>query len=137
MCRKIVTADGKVTLDRCTYVGPIRLETQDGRFEFYAEYVVTCLCGRHSTTVLEPTWTSDADRAADFNRAENVRLIPAGSEPYLRLYPRRSDAEGSNRRIDDHLYLRRSRSYDEVRQLLDLIAHAHVMNSLARHRWAR
>lgn len=47
---------------------------------------------------------------------------------------RRSDAEASNRQIDDHLYLRRARSVGAQRQLLDLIAHAFAENSVARHR---
>ena len=41
---------------------------------------------------------------------------------------RRSDAEAANRQIDDHLYLRRTRSLGARRQLFDLLADA---------RWSR
>jgi hypothetical protein len=70
----------------------------------------------------------------DFNRAENIRQIPPGDPDYDRLMGRRSDAEASNRVVDDHLYLRRARSLGARRQLFDLIAHAFAQNAVARYR---
>ncbi|HEV3389961.1 MAG TPA: hypothetical protein VG057_13175 [Solirubrobacteraceae bacterium] len=85
----------------------------------------------HTQTIREPTYTRDKDT---FNRAENIRQIPGGDPDYEQLMGRRSDAEASNRQIDDQLYLRGARSPGARRQLFDLFAYGLVQNSVARHR---
>jgi hypothetical protein len=83
--------------------------------------------------IRERTFTNDADRAAAFNRAENVRQIPPGDPSYNLVYGRRKDAESINRAIKDHGYLQRARSVGARRQLFDLLCHAIRTNLVAQH----
>ena len=102
----------------------------NGSFRTYVQYLVPHPRGGKPKEILEATYNTDDT----LNRAENIRQIPPGDPDYERLYGRRSDAEAANRQIDDALYLRRARSVGARRQLFDLLAHAFVQNSLARHR---
>jgi len=51
-----------------------------------------------------------------------VRVIPPTDADFVRLYPRRNDAESINRNLDDTLWLRRAHSVGHERQLLNLLA---------------
>jgi hypothetical protein len=122
---------------------PIIIENDNGEFRSYAEYQAECNCGqKHKKTFTERTYNNDKDKkkgpkGTDFNRAENIRLIPPDFDVFNENYGQREEAESLNRRIDDHLYLRRARSYTKERQILDLIGHAHVVNSIGRYRWGK
>jgi hypothetical protein len=105
----------------------------DGTYRNYVEYEVPCPRRGKPKIIRERTYGKPED--GDFNRAENVRQILPGDPDYERLKGLRSDAEATNRQIDDHLYLRRARSLGAHRELLDLIAHAFVWNSVARYRY--
>jgi hypothetical protein len=93
-----------------------------------------CHCGDHIKRIRERTDTTAEDAKREFN-SENVRMFPPGSPSYLVTYPEQNDTESINRPVDDHLPLRRARSYGWERQLLDLLAHDHVVNSVARFRY--
>jgi hypothetical protein len=122
-------------LERLDWKDAYRRPNLDGSFRCYVRYSVPCECGQHARSLTERTDTTAEDEARGFNRSENVRMFPPGSPPYNIVYPERNDAESINRRVDDHLPLRRARSYGWERQLLDLLAHNHVVNSVARFRY--
>jgi hypothetical protein len=69
------------------------------------------------------------------NRPENLRAIPEGSADYARLHVLRPDSESINRGVEDTLYINRASARGWRRQMVDLLAHARVVNaiSLARH----
>ena len=66
-----------------------------------------------------------------------VRVIPPTDADFVRLYPRRNDAESINRNLDDTLWLRRAHSVGHERQLLNLLGYALMVNGLALHRHRR
>ena len=77
------------------------------------------------------------DQKRRLNRTENLRPIPPTDPDFKALYRRRNDAESINRALDDTLWLRRAHSIGHERQLLNLLTHALMVNSLARHRHAQ
>ena len=77
------------------------------------------------------------DQKRRLNRTENLRPIPPTDPDFNALYRRRNDAESINRAFDDTLWLRRAHSIGHERQLLNLLTHALMVNSLARHRHAQ
>ena len=132
LCRLEYADDGtRVLVPLKRVANPVR-PNDDGSFRNYVEYEVPDPRGGKPRRIMERTYQKPED--GDFNRPENIRQIPPGDPDYTRLMGRRSDAEASNRQIDDHLYLRRARSLGAKRQLFDLIAHAFVENSVARYR---
>jgi hypothetical protein len=73
-----------------------------------------------------------------FNRTENVRPIPQSDPDFRRLYGRRNDAESINRHLVDTMWLGRAHSVGHVRQHVNLLGFALMVNGLAllehRHR---
>jgi hypothetical protein len=68
--------------------------------------------------------------ARRFNRTENVRPIPPSDPDFARLYARRNDAESINRNLEDTLFLGRAHSVGRLRQQVDLIGYALLVNGL-------
>jgi hypothetical protein len=130
--QQVYTDDGTPMLVPLARVANLTRPNDDGTFRTYVQYRVPCPRGGAPKRMTEATYQRQLD--GDFNRPENIRQIPPGDPDYTRLMARRSDAESANRQIDDHLYLRRARSLGAKRQLLDLIAHFFVENSIARYR---
>jgi hypothetical protein len=122
-------------LEQLEWKRPYRRRNVDGTYRWYVEYRAQCHCGNHHKLVSERTDTTPEDAERGFNRSENIHIFPPGSTPYQKVYPDRNDAESINRGVDDHLPLRRARSYGWQRQLLDLLAHQHVVSSVSRFRW--
>ena len=124
-------------LERLDWKDAYRRSNVDGTYRFYVEYEARCNCAdrSHAQRVRERTDTTREDEKIPFNRSENVRMFPPGSATYKTVYGERNDTESINRRVDDHLPFRRARSYGWKRQLLDLLAHNHVVNSVARYRY--
>jgi hypothetical protein len=132
LCRAEYADEGtRVLVPLKRVANPVR-PNGGGTFRNYVECEVPDPRGGKPKRIMERTYQKPDD--GDFNRPENIRQIPPGDPDYTRLMGRRSDAESSNRQIDDHLYLRRARSLGAKRQLFDLIAHAFVENSVARYR---
>ncbi len=134
LTKGIYDESGKRNLVRLEWLGDLRRKNKK-TYRMYVEYRAVCSCGEHTEVIRERTHSNDEDKARGFNRAENVRLVPPGSKLYDAIYGRRQDAESQNRRIDDYLPLRRARSFGWQCQLFDLVAHAHVVNSIAKYRW--
>jgi hypothetical protein len=132
LCRVEYADDGaQVLVPLKRVANPVR-PNDHGTFRNYVEYEVPDPRDGTPRRIMERTYRRPED--GDFNRPENIRQIPPGDPDYTRLMGRLSDAESSNRQIDDHLYLRRARSLGAKRQLFDLISHAFVENSVARYR---
>ncbi len=131
---KALDDHGKVTLQDLKWLRTIRRTNSDGTYRFYVEYEVPDPRGGPPGVHREATITGEADRATGFNRSENVRQIPWSSDERPRLYGRRADSEAINRIIEDHLPLKRARSFGAQAQLHNLISHQLVVNSLGRYR---
>jgi hypothetical protein len=132
-CQRIITGDAEVVLEPLERLETQRRSNSDGTYRFYDVYRVPDPRGGSPKTIRLRTYTNDDDRAAGFNRAENVRQIPPGDPSYQLVYGRREDAESINRGIDDHGYLQRARSVGAQRQLFDLLCHAIRTNLIAQH----
>ena len=134
--RKLVWRDGSsAELVDMAWRKVRRNRNVEGTWNIYVEYDFECNCGAHHMVVRQSTHRRVSDPVG-FNRAENVRAVPPCTGAYDAIYPFRSASEGDNRAIDDHLWLRRARSYGGQRQLLDLVGHALHLNSLDRQLWA-
>lgn len=132
--RVVHTDTGQRALEPLHRRATIIRRNKDGTYRSYGEFdVPSPFPGGKAKTIFEATTDTDKDRKRGFNRAENVRQIPPGDPVYEELYGHRSNAESFNRRIDDHLPLRRARSVGAPRLVFDLIAHAIVGNAIARH----
>ena len=114
--------------------GTIRRRVDKCGFRWYREYVLPETYGGSVVTVRLHGDANDEKRG--FNRAENVRAIPAGTPDFNRLHVLRSDAESINRGLEDTLFLNRAGSLGWRRQRLELLGYALLVNSLtlARHR---
>jgi hypothetical protein len=74
---------------------------------------------------------TEEDAARRFNRTENVRVVPPSDPSFRRLYGRRNDAESINRGVVDSLYLGRAYSVGHLRQQVNLMGYALMVNSLS------
>lgn len=137
LAQEVVDTSGEAKLVNLNRkASPIR-QNADGTYRTYVIYEVPdpreILPPQQ---IMERTYTTSEDVSRGFNRSENIHQIPTGDPDYLRLYgPTRNDSEGLNRRLDDHLPLRRARSIGADRQLFDALCHFFFVNSvtLARH----
>lgn len=110
-----------LTLDRVKRAG------RRGAFRFYCDY--TTADGAKIT--LLPLLPTDQDQQRKFNRCENYRVFPPGSDGYSAIYGGRSDTESSNRELKDALWQRRSNVYRRRRVLADTLAWAIGHNAIA------
>ena len=106
-----------------------------GKFRWYNDYRPPDDHG--SGTITVRLHGTDADTARKLNRTENLRPIAPDDCDFARLYPRRNDAESINRNLVDTLWLCRAHSVGHVRQHVNLLGYALMVNSLARHRHKR
>lgn len=100
-----------------------------GRYRWYNDYRLPDSHGGGVVTVR--LHGNQEDTARKFNRTENVRVIPPTDGDFQRLYERRNDAESINREIDDCMWLARAHSVGHLRQKVNLIGYALMVNSLA------
>lgn len=106
-----------------------RNKDKGGQYRWYNDYLVPDELGGGVVTVrLHGT---DEDLARKLNRTENVRPIPPSDPDFKTLYARRNDAESINRGIDDSMWLSRAHSVGQLRQQVNLIGYALMVNSLA------
>lgn len=101
-----------------------------GPYRIYG--VFTIKCPSRDLSVRLPAWQQAKDTKRGFSRAEHLRLIPPGSRNYLRIYPRRADAESSNRDLKRTLVDGRAHSLGHVRQEFDLLGWGLMVNAQAR-----
>ncbi len=74
---------------------------------------------------------NEEDAKRKLNRTENVRAIPPTDPDFKALYSRRNDAESINRGLNDSMWLTRAHSVGHMRQHVNLIGYALMVNSLA------
>ncbi len=110
-----------------------RSRDKTGAYRWYNDYRLPQRLGRGIVTVR--LHANDEDTNRRFNRTENVRPIPPSDPDFARLYARRNDAESINRNLEDTLFLGRAHSLGSLRQQVDLIGYALLVNglSLLRH----
>jgi hypothetical protein len=105
-----------------------RTRDKGGLYRWYNDYRLADRLGGGTVTVR--LHANDQDRARRFNRTENVRPIPPSDPDFARLYARRNDAESINRNLEDTLFLGRAHSVGLLRQQVDLIGYALLVNGL-------
>jgi len=106
-----------------------RIAAKSGRFRWYNGYRLPQRHGGGSVTVrLHGT---EEDAARRFNQTENLRPIPPSDPFFPHLYGRRNDAESINRGVVDSLYLGRAHSVGHLRQHVNLLGYALMVNSLS------
>jgi hypothetical protein len=131
--------DGAIGIGRLTDRGQMVFEplrrfrthrTRDkgGTYRWYNDYRLPDRLGGGTVTVR--LHGNDEDRTRRFNRTENVRPIPPSDPDFPRLYARRNDAESINRHLEDTLFLGRAHSVGCLRQQVDLIGYALLVNGL-------
>jgi hypothetical protein len=106
----------------------LRREDKKGKFRWYNECVLP-----NGNKVVVRLDTTDEDRVRKLNCAENVRQISPTAPDFKRVYGRRADAESINRQLDDTLWLRRAHSKGALRQSVNLIGYALMVNGFALH----
>jgi hypothetical protein len=125
---KVVDGDGTSHLVPLARLKNEARPNKDGTWRDYVVYAVPDPTGGAPRTLRLRTTNEATD---PFNHAEHIHQIPKSDPAYDLLYGRRQDAESINRDVDDHLPLRRARSYGRKRQLLDLLGHAIRINTTA------
>jgi hypothetical protein len=101
---------------------------KSGGYRWYNDYRLPTRLGGGIVTVR--LHANDEDRARRLNRTENVRPIPPSDPDFARLYARRNDAESINRNLENSLFLGRAHSVGLLRQQVDLIGYALLVNGL-------
>lgn len=104
----------------------LRREVKNGKFRWYNEYVMP-----DGGKVVMRLDTTDQDRERKLNRSENVRQIAPSDPDFKHIYGRRADAESINRQPDGTLWLGRAHLKGALRQLVNLIGYALMVNGLA------
>jgi hypothetical protein len=131
--------DGAIGIGRLTDRGQMIFEPlrrfrthrtcdKGGTYRWYNDYRLPDGLGGGTVTVR--LHANDQDRTRRFNRTENVRPIPPSDPDFARLYARRNDAESINRNLEDTLFLGRAHSVGRLRQQVDLIGYALLVNGL-------
>lgn len=136
LCRQVITDDGTIIDERLEKLANVWRENKDGTHRPYVHYQVPCPRGlQRAKPLLERDYNNSEDAARGFNRAENILLVPPGSDEYETLYHGRSDAEAANFQSDEQLHRQRARSLGAHRQHFDLWGHSWVQAAVALHRY--
>ncbi|MBI3647878.1 MAG: hypothetical protein HY240_03860 [Actinobacteria bacterium] len=80
---------------------------------------------------------NEEDTARRFNRTENVRPIPPSDPDFPAPYSRGNDSESLHRALDDTMLLGRAHSLAHVRQQVEVLGWALLVNSLTPSRHKR
>ena len=105
-----------------------RTRDKSGGYRWYNDYRLPQRLGGGIVTVR--LHTNDDDRTRHFNRTESVRPIPPSDPDFALLYARRNDAESINRSLEDTLFLGRAHRVGHLRQQVDFIGYALLVNGL-------
>jgi hypothetical protein len=125
-----LTDRGRMVFEPLRRIRTHRTRDKGGAYRWYNDYrLPDRLCGGTVTVRLH---TNDEDRIRRFNRTENVRPIPPSDSDFACLYARRNEAESINRNLEDTLFLGRAHSLGRLRQQVDLIGYALLLNAPSR-----
>jgi hypothetical protein len=106
-----LSVDGQQLFEELPRMRSHRTRDGNGLYRWYNDYELPAEAGGGTVTVRLPGNVQDPDFHA--------------------LYARRNDAESINRGLDDSLYLGRAHSRGQLRQQVELLAYALVVNSIA------
>ncbi len=105
-----------------------RNRDKNGLYRWYNDYALPEEYGGGMITVRLHGDESDAYRK--FNRTENIRPIPPSDPDFKKIYARRNDSESINRALDDTMWLSRAHSIGHLRQTVNLLGYALMVNGL-------
>lgn len=131
----VLTDRGEMLFEPLRRFRTHRTRDKSGGYRWYNDYRLPQRLGGCIVTVR--LHANDEDRAKRLNRTENVRPIPPSDPDFARLYARRNDAESINRNLEDTLFLGRAHSVGRLRQQVDLIGYALLVNGLTLFRHER
>jgi hypothetical protein len=123
-----LTDRGQMIFEPLRRIRTHRTRDKGGAYRWYNDYRLPERLGGGVVTVR--LHANDRDRTRHFNRTENIRPIPPNDPDFARLYARRNDAESINRDLEDTLFLGRAHSLGRLRQQVDLIGYALLVNGL-------
>jgi hypothetical protein len=123
-----LTDRGQMVFEALRRIRTHRTRDKSRKYRWYNDYRLPRRMGGGTVTVR--LHADDKDRTRRFNRTENVRPIPPSDPDFARLYARRNDAESINRNLEDTLFLGRAHSVGRLRQQVDLIGYALLVNGL-------
>ena len=135
LVKREMLEDGTSAFVDLIWKGSYARENKNGTDRRHVVLLVTCHCREHKRVHRESTITSAANNDRTLKRGENVRAVPPHTPVFDALYPLRSAIEGENSQTDNHLTLRRARSYGARRQLLDLVGHAQSVTFYGLYRY--
>lgn len=131
----VLTDRGEMLFEPLRRFRTHRTRDKSGGYRWYNDYRLPQRLGGCIVTVR--LHANDEDRAKRLNRTESVRPIPPSDPDFARLYARRNDAESINRNLEDTLFLGRAHSVGRLRQQVDLIGYALLVNGLTLFRHER
>lgn len=105
-----------------------RNRDKNGLYRWYNDYVLPSEYGGGTITIR--LHGDDTDVARKFNRTENIRPIAPSDPDFKKIYARRNDSESINRGLDDTLWLTRAHSVGHLRQTVNLLGYALMVNGL-------
>ena len=123
-----LTDRGQLVFELLRRIRTHRIRDKSGAYRWYNDYRLPQHLGGGIVTVR--LHANEDGRTKRFNRTENVRPIPPSDPDFARLYARRNDAESINRNLEDTLFLGRAHSVGRLRQQIDLIGYALLVNGL-------
>lgn len=123
-----LTDRGQMAFEALRRIRTHRTRDKSRLYRWYNDYGLPERMGGGIVTVR--LHANDQDRTKRFNRTENVRAIPPSDPNFARLYSRRNDAESINWNLEDTLFLGRAHSVGRLRQQVDLIGYALLVNGL-------
>jgi hypothetical protein len=123
-----LTERGQMVFEALRRIRTHRTRDKSGAYRWYNDYRLPLRLGEGTVTVR--LHANDEDLTKRFNRTENVRPIPPSDPDFARIYARRNDAESINRSLEDTLFLGRAHSVGRLRQQVDLIGYALLVNGL-------
>lgn len=103
-----------------------RNRDKSGLYRWYNDYLLPEEYGGGTITIR----LHESDTARKFNRTENIRAIAPSDLDFKKIYARRNDSESINRGLDDTLWLTRAHSVGHLRQLVNLLGYALMVNGL-------
>lgn len=105
-----------------------RNQDKTGMYRWYNDYRLPEEYGGGTITIR--LHGDETDVARKFNRTENIRPIPPSDPDFKKVYARRNDSESINRGLDDTMWLSRAHSVGHLRQTVNLLGHALMVNGL-------
>lgn len=122
------TDTGEMVFKELTRKRTHRNQDKTGLYRWYNDYRLPEEYGGGTITIRLHGDETDVPRK--FNRTENIRPIPPTDPDFKKIYGRRNDSESINRGLDDTMWLSRAHSIGHLRQTVNLLGYALMVNGL-------